>query len=59
MRLEPEVKVVLKVERPKTKLKLVITTDDETSELDIGREESEIQWFGKMWAYMHPCSCSY
>lgn len=59
IRLEPEVKILFKGERPKAKLKLVIITDDETSELDIGKEESDIQWFGDMCVYMHPCLCSY
>ena len=50
MRRTPEVSIVLKDERPRSKLKLVITAD-ETSELEIGKEEPSIQWFGMLCEY--------
>ena len=50
MRRTPEVSIVLKGERPRAKLKLVITAD-ETSELEVGKEEPDIQWFGMLCEY--------
>ena len=50
------VRIELKGERPKAKLKLVITTDDETSEHKIEKIEP-IRWSGKLYDYTPLYSC--
>ena len=53
----PGVSIVLKGERPKAKLKLIITTDDEMSEHEIEKTEP-IQWAGELCEYMLLFLCS-
>ena len=51
------VRIELRGERPKAKLKLVITTDDEMSEHKIEKTEP-IRWAGKLYEHTPRYSCA-
>ena len=57
MRRALGISIELKGERPKAELKLVITTDNEMSEHEIGKTEP-IQWAGKLYEYILLFLCS-
>ena len=56
---DPGISIEMKGERPKARLKLVITTDEETSEHEIEKAEPTIEWFGKLCEHTSPSLCTY